>query len=120
MVLGQVVGTVWGSKQVAALRGLRIVEVWPVSFRDVPSGACLRGDFGPTGLEGTALLAVDPLGADIGQLVLVAIGSRVRDIVVGKEVTTKHCVVAIVDEVEVDEKGGLRVWEKGGKEAGGR
>lgn len=101
MILGQVIGTVWGTKQAEALRGWRVIEVRPVTLRGVGEGFRI-GDDGPDGLLApTSLLAVDPLGADEGQNVLVAIGSRVRDLVTHPLVPTKHCVVAIVDEALV-------------------
>lgn len=98
MILGQVIGTVWGAKQTETLRGWRIVEVRPVTLRGLEEGQRLGNDVQETFLSNTSLLAVDPLGADVGQGVLVAIGSRVRDLVADPLVPTKHCVIAIVDE----------------------
>jgi len=46
------------------------------------------------------IVAVDALNADEGQLVLIGIGSRVRDITVGTDCPTKAVVVAIVDAVQ--------------------
>jgi microcompartment protein CcmK/EutM len=100
MILAKVVGTVWGAKQAASLGGRRIVEVRPVVLG--PAGPVTH-DAAEDRLAETSLLAVDPLGADEGQLVLVAIGSRVRDLCLGPDVTTKHCVTAIVDAAEVVE-----------------
>jgi microcompartment protein CcmK/EutM len=102
MILGRVVGTVWGAKQDRSLSGRRLVEVRPVSLRRLAPGDRLGDDAPDEILAGTSLLAVDPLGADAGQLVLVAIGSRVRDLVVGPGVTTKNCVVAIVDQASME------------------
>ncbi len=101
MILGQVIGTVWGAKQTETLRGRRVVEVRPVTLRGAREGLRLGHDVSPARLASTSLLAVDPLGADVGQCVLVAIGSRVRDLVTDPLVPTKHCVIAIVDEAVV-------------------
>lgn len=103
MILGQVIGTVWGSRQVENLRGRRIVAVRPVILRDVAPGLRIGADLPEWLLAQTSLLAIDPIGADVGQNVLVAIGSRVRDLVTEPTVPTKHCVIAIVDEAVVGE-----------------
>ena len=49
---------------------------------------------------GGELVAVDGMRAGEGDLVLVAHGSRVRDLTVGPEVATKDVVLAIVDGVD--------------------
>ncbi len=103
MILGRVIGTVWGSKQTESLRGRRVVEVRPLTLRGVAGGTRISHDLPEDLLARTSLLAVDPLGADIGQTVLVAIGSRVRDLVSGPLVPTKHCVIAIVDGAALGE-----------------
>jgi len=105
MILAQVIGTVWGAKQSEGLSGRRVVEVRPVHLRGAAPGTSLTADCGPQRLEHRTLLAVDPLGADAGQLVLVSIGSRVRDLTLGAHVPTKNCVIAIVDEASIDPVG---------------
>lgn len=110
MTLARVVGTVWGARQSAGLSGRRVVEVRPLAVGRAVPGTRVRQDEGDELLAEGSMLAVDPLGADAGQLVLVAIGSRVRDLVLGPEVTTKHCVIAIVDEAVVEPPGG---WAAG-------
>lgn len=102
MILAKVIGTVWGAKQADGLVARRVVEVRRVSLQGLGPGTVLKADLEGSMLSASTLLAVDPLGADIGQLVVVAIGSRVRDIVLGPEVTTKNAVIAIVDEASVD------------------
>ncbi|MBL6974434.1 MAG: EutN/CcmL family microcompartment protein [Deltaproteobacteria bacterium] len=102
MILGKVIGTVWGAKQSRNLSGRRVVEVRPVRLKGLCPGSRLGNDPDDEQLGPGSLLAVDPLGADTGQTVLVSIGSRVRDLVAGPDVPTKHCVVAIVDEASVD------------------
>jgi shikimate 5-dehydrogenase len=51
----------------------------------------------PEALDTEVIVAVDALGADEGQLVVVGIGSRVRDLTVGRDCPTKAVVVGIVD-----------------------
>ena len=102
MILAKVIGTVWGAKQCATLEGRRVISVRPVTLRQARKGQRFRSDIAQRHLEHSSLLAVDPLGADIGQLVLVSIGSRVRDLVIDPDVPTKHCVIAIVDEAVLE------------------
>ena len=101
MKLGRVVGTVWGAKQSVGLKGRRIVEVQPLHFDSKVGPRIVSDENVDDLLADFTMMAVDPLGADIGQLVLVAVGSRVRDLVVGPDVETKNCVIAIVDRAEL-------------------
>lgn len=48
---------------------------------------------------GPQLICVDRIGADVGQTVLVANGSRVRDIVLDNGTPVKTVLLGIVDEV---------------------
>ena len=71
----------WGARRAHGLDGMKILRV--------------RLD------DGDEVAAVDGLRAGDGDRVLVAHGSRVRDLTVGPDVATKDVVVAIVDGVEV-------------------
>lgn len=77
MLLAQVVGPVWGTRHAEGLSGCKVLE--------------LRTH------NGGSLCAVDTLGAGPGEWVLVAHGSRVRDLTVGTEVAEKDIIIAIVD-----------------------
>ena len=81
MVLGTVLGTVWGSVAAPGLAGLKLAIIRPV-------------DGGPE------VTAVDRLGADVGQQVIVGNGSRVRDVVLDDRTPIKTVVLGIVDGVE--------------------
>jgi ethanolamine utilization protein EutN len=74
------VGTVWGAKQVDATAGIKLAVV---------RSAC-----------GEECLAADTLGANIGETVLVANGSRIREIVLDSRTPVKTLVVGIVDTRE--------------------
>jgi ethanolamine utilization protein EutN len=89
MRLGRVVGPVWGARHAAGLDGVKLLEV---ELLAPGAGA---------GAAGSRVVAVDGLGAGPGELVLVAHGSRVRDLTVGERVADKDVVVAIVDGVSV-------------------
>ena len=77
MRLMRVIGPVWGTRRATGLSGEKILEL------ETAAGA--RG------------CAVDALGAGPGEWVLVAHGSRVRDLTLSPEVADKDVVVAIVD-----------------------
>jgi microcompartment protein CcmK/EutM len=82
MLLAQVIGPVWGARHAAGLDGRRVLELETA--------------------QGTRIDAVDALGAGPGEWVLVAHGSRVRDLTVGSEVADKDIVIAIIDGIEPD------------------
>ncbi len=79
MRLGTVIGPVWGARRAEGLTGHKLLRV------------ALEG--------GAEIVAVDGLRAGPGDRVLVAHGSRVRDLTVGADVADKDVVVAIVDGV---------------------
>lgn len=82
MRLARVIGPVWGARRAAGLAGTKLLEV--------------------EGASGDRNVAVDALGAGPGELVLLAHGSRVRDLTVGATVADKDIVIAIVDGVDGD------------------
>jgi ethanolamine utilization protein EutN len=83
MLLGRVVGRLWAARQAPSLGGRKLLLVRPETA---------------TGGESTRLVvAVDGLDAGPGDRVIVAHGSRVRDLTVGADVADKDIVVAIVD-----------------------
>lgn len=79
MLIGELVGTVWGARQSMGLAGVKL--------------AVIRT---PGGHE---IVAADPIGANVGERVIVANGSRVRDLVLDKSTPVKSVVIGIVDEV---------------------
>lgn len=80
VIVGTVVGSVWGARQVVGLAGHKLTRVRVLG----------------TGRE---VVALDRLGAGPGELVVVANGSRVRDIGFGAA-PVKTCIVAIVDGLD--------------------
>jgi ethanolamine utilization protein EutN len=82
MVIGEVVGRLWASRQAGALSGQKLLLVRPLA-------ATSRGE--------RLIVAVDALDAGPGDRVIVARGSRVRDVTVGAAVADKDVVVGIVD-----------------------
>ncbi len=102
MMLGRVVGTVWGAKEAESLHGGKIVQVQSVAFRPDTGMIHLNPDADSVDVRPGVRLAIDQLGAGIGEFVLVAHGSRVRDLTVGPDLPVKDVVIAIVDACDVD------------------
>lgn len=84
MRLGTVIGPVWGTNQAETLRGQKLLRV---------------------ALDaGGEVVAVDGLRAGAGERVIVAHGSRVRDLTVGAGVADKDVVIAIVAGIDQGER----------------
>ena len=96
MRLARVVGPVWGARHAAGLDGQKLLALEPLEL--AVDGEMLVA-------SGGEVIAVDRLGAGPGELVLVAHGSRVRDLTVGALVADKDVVVAIVDGTALDDGG---------------
>jgi ethanolamine utilization protein EutN len=87
MYVGQVVGRLWASRQAGSLDGQKMLLVRPAGARRPGAGL---------------IVAVDALDAGPGDRVLVARGSRVRDVTVGTGVATKDVVVGIIDALTIE------------------
>ena len=86
MLLGRVVGRLWAARQADSLGGRKLLLVRPEGVK---------------GETARLVVAVDGLDAGPGDRVIVAHGSRVRDLTVGAEVADKDVVVGIVDGMEL-------------------
>jgi ethanolamine utilization protein EutN len=84
MLMGRVVGRLWAVQQAAGLDGRKLLLIRP----ETASGAATA----------RLIVAVDGLDAGPGDRVIVAHGSRVRDLTVGAEVADKDVVLGIVDD----------------------
>ena len=107
MLLARVEGSVWGARQAGSLQGSRLLVLRPLTARASGSGGSITVDADQQTLEPAAhtLVAVDRLGAGPGELVLVAHGSRCRDLTMGPELAAKEVVLAIVDRAQVTVEG---------------
>ena len=91
MFLGRVVGRLWATRQAAGLAGRKMLLVRPETA---------------AGREADRLVvAVDGLAAGPGDRVIVAHGSRVRDLTVGPDVADKDIVIGIVDGHDLSASG---------------
>jgi ethanolamine utilization protein EutN len=87
MLMGRVVGRLWAVRQAAGLDGRKLLLIRP----ETASGAATT----------RLIVAVDGLDAGPGDRVIVAHGSRVRDLTAGAGVADKDVVIAIVDGHQV-------------------
>lgn len=88
MIIGKVVGNVWATRKDEGLSGMKLMVVQQLD-------AC-------TGKVLDSLVAVDFIGAGIGDKVIVAQGSSARKACRNNEdVPVDATIVGIIDEVEV-------------------
>ncbi len=88
MRLGRVVGRLWAARRAAGLDGRKLLLIRPETVAGSQTARLI--------------VAVDGLDAGPGDRVIVARGSRVRDLTVGAEVADKDVVIAIVDGHQLD------------------
>ncbi|MDK2799563.1 MAG: ethanolamine utilization protein EutN [Clostridiales bacterium] len=98
MIVGKVVGNVWATRKEEALNGLKLLVIKPMDYyREV---------------DLQTFVAVDRVGAGIGETVLVVQGSSARKAVGKVEAPVDATVVGIIDEVEINND--IEGW-KGGR-----
>ena len=88
MNIGKVVGTVIASRKDPKLEGLKLLIVQNTDLTG--SG------------KGSHIVAVDAVGAGLGEVVLYAAGSSARQTDVTQNRPVDHVIMAIVDEIETD------------------
>ena len=90
MTLARVVGTVVATQKHRKFEGAKLLLVQPITLDDTP--------------RGTALLAVDAVGAGVHEMVLVVIEGRAAAEAVGRKGTpVDAAIIGIVDAVDVQE-----------------
>jgi ethanolamine utilization protein EutN len=95
MILGRVVGEVWATKKHPALEGKKLVVIAPHLW------------YAPSHEVGH-LVAVDAVGAGIGEDVVVCMGHPARMSLGGTSIPIEAAVCAIVDHTELAEDRGPR------------
>lgn len=91
MFLGRVVGQVWATKKSPDLVGLRLLVVEALDERRDPGAPKV-----------TPVVAADPLGADVGEHVIVAFGKAARVACGGDgDYAFEAAIVGIVDDFDV-------------------
>jgi ethanolamine utilization protein EutN len=91
--MGRVVGRLWAARQADTLGGRKLLLVRP------DNAGSAREEGGPP--TDRLIVAVDGLNAGPGDRVIVAHGSRVRDLTVGDGVADKDIIIGIVDGLEL-------------------
>ena len=90
MDLGKVVGTVVSTQKNSKLEGYKILVVEAVSVEGIP--------------QKSHMIALDNVGAGVGEIVLVVKGSSARQAEGMESIPTDATVVGIIDAVELDGK----------------
>ena len=88
MVLGKVIGTLVASRKEPTLEGLKLLVVQACDVDGNPSGGIA--------------IAVDAVGAGLGEVVLYASGSSARQTQATQNRPVDATIMAIVDEIAVD------------------
>ncbi len=96
MIIGKVLGTVVASQKEEELRGLTFLAVAPL---DLATGEVKAG----------GVVAVDAVGAGVGEVVLYASGSSARQTRITQNRPVDATIMAIVDTLEV---GGQVIFRK--------
>ncbi|MBC8044427.1 MAG: EutN/CcmL family microcompartment protein [Rhizobacter sp.] len=87
MILGKVVGTLWATRKDESLVGMKLQIVRQVGL-----------DYQP---KESFVIAVDSVGAGVGEIVLVATGSSARQTELTKNKPIDAVIMAIVDKLDV-------------------
>lgn len=95
MNVGKVIGTVVASRKDPKLEGLKLLLVQQTDLSGSP--------------KGSQVVAVDSVGAGLGEVVLYCSGSSARQTDTTQNRPVDTVIMAIVDEIEV---GGERVFRK--------
>jgi microcompartment protein CcmK/EutM len=90
VILARVIGTVWATRKDERMHGLKMQIVRPVSLD-------LKDKDGH-------LVAVDAVGAGVGEIVLVVQGSSARQTAATESKPVDATIMAIVDKLDVSEK----------------
>jgi microcompartment protein CcmK/EutM len=88
MILGRVIGTLVASRKEPTLEGLKLLVVRACDVDGNPSGGIA--------------VAVDAVGAGVGEVVLYASGSSARQTQVTQNRPVDAVIMAIVDQIAVD------------------
>jgi microcompartment protein CcmK/EutM len=94
LILGKVVGTVWSTKKDENLVGAKFLIVQQLDL-----------DLKP---KGSVVVAVDSVGAGVGEVVLYAQGSSARQTTQTKDKPIDAVIMAIVDKLDVSVKEKLK------------
>jgi len=87
LLLGKVIGTVWSTRKDEALVGAKFLIVRQLDL-----------DYNP---KDSTVIAVDSVGAGVGEIVIVAQGSSARQTTFTKNKPVDAVIMAIVDKLDI-------------------
>lgn len=90
MYLANVVGTVVSTRKNDNLVGKKILIVQPLNVKYLPEGACE--------------IAVDSVGAGVGEIVLVSAGSSAAKVFDAENSPIDRAIIGIIDSIEVSDQ----------------
>lgn len=90
MIIGEVVGNIWATRKEESLNGLKLLVVRPIDY--------------VTGETKDSIVAVDNVGAGIGETVIITKGSSARRAIGMGEAPIDATIVGIIDQVEIEKK----------------
>lgn len=90
MILGKVIGTVWSTRKDENLVGAKFLIVRHIDLEYKPKEA--------------TVIAVDSVGAGVGEIVIVAQGSSARQTTFTKNKPVDAVIMAIVDKLDISIK----------------
>ncbi|MBT2698536.1 EutN/CcmL family microcompartment protein [Bacillus sp. ISL-40] len=88
MLVGTVIGNVWATRKEENLIGLKYLFVQP----ELPSGAPILSPF----------IAVDRIGAGVGDKVMVTTGSAAANIIGDHRMPIDAVIIGIIDSIDVE------------------
>ncbi|WP_019240724.1 MULTISPECIES: EutN/CcmL family microcompartment protein [Bacillus] len=88
MQIGKVIGNVWATRKEENLRGLKFLIVQP----ELPTNESV----------GSPFIAVDRIGAGVGDRVMVTLGSSAANMEPEKHLPLDALIIGIIDSVEVE------------------
>jgi ethanolamine utilization protein EutN len=88
MQLGTVIGNVWATRKEENLRGLKFLIVQP----ELPNGSSIEAPF----------IAVDRIGAGVGDRVMVTKGSAASHLVTESKLPIDALIIGIIDSIDVE------------------
>lgn len=91
MKVAKVIGNIWATRKEEKLSGLKFLIVQPINMLDDTK-------------DQIPFVAVDMIGAGVGEKVLIVNGSSARGAVGGQDVPVDAAVVGIVDDQEIDQE----------------
>ncbi|AZU62799.1 EutN/CcmL family microcompartment protein [Neobacillus mesonae] len=86
MLIAKVVGSVWATQKEKGMENIKLLIVQPIKLSKEPVG--------------NSLVAMDRIGAGVGETVLIAQGSPAQKLAVDKNAPIDAAVVGIIDSFE--------------------